>query len=68
MNNRHLEYQINIPVRVCTDKTQKEIEGILTAEISKINGIYAMVYDFEFKDVTLCDCEQFECQEEEYNK
>ena len=67
MNNRHLEYQINIPVRVCTDKTQKEIEGILSAEIRKIKGIYAMVYDFEFKDVTLCDCEQFQCQEEEYN-
>lgn len=68
MSNRHLEYQINIPVRVCTDKTQKEIERYLTDGINEIKDIYVVIGDFEFKDVTLCDCEQFECQEEEYNK
>jgi hypothetical protein len=68
MNNRHLEYHISIPIRVCTDKTQRELEEFLTSEINNTKGIYATVYDFKFKEVTLCDCEKFECQEEEYNK
>lgn len=68
MNNRHLEYQLKIPISVCTDKTKEELIRFLKSELDHIEGIYTLVGDFEFKNVTLCDCDAFECNEEKYNE
>lgn len=68
MNNRHLEYQLTIPITVCTDKTKDELIRFLKSKLDHIEGIYTIVGDFDINNITLCDCECFECNAGEYNK
>ena len=68
MNNRHLEYQVKIPVTICTDKTKDQLLNLLKVEINHLEGIYTLVGDIEIEAITLCDCDAFECNEEEYNR
>lgn len=68
MNNRHLEYKVNIPLCICTDKSKEQLIAYLKAEINHLNGIYTVVYEPEIEDITLCDCNCFECNDENYNK